>query len=233
MVLQAESTQSDAARQAFKYLCTRYWRSIYAFVRYQGRSPHDAEDLAQGFLTKVLETHSIARADPSKGRFRNLLLRMLKDYIVDEIRKKDALKRGGGAGRFAHLPLGEAEEQYLAEPDPGLTPDEVFDRSWAASLMENAYQRLEQEFEAGQGSRFHLLKRFIAETASDSDCVEMAAKLEVTPKSASVAIYRLRARYRECLQDEILATVSDTELVKAELVDPFCNRLQVIFIELP
>jgi RNA polymerase sigma-70 factor (ECF subfamily) len=180
--------------------------------------------LAQGFLTKVLETHSIARADPSKGRFRNFLLRMLKDYVVDEIRKKDALKRGGGAGRFGHLPFGEAEEQYLAEPDPGLTPDEVFDRSWAASLMENAYQRLEQEFEAaGQGSRFHLLKRFIAEKASESDCVDVAAKLEVTPKSASVAIYRLRARYRECLQDEVLATVSDTELVKPELVDLFAT----------
>jgi RNA polymerase sigma-70 factor (ECF subfamily) len=177
--------------------------------------------LTQGFLGNVLEAHSIARADPALGRFRNFLLRMLKDYLVDEVRKREALKRGG-PGRLANLPFHETEEQYLSEPDPGSTPEEVFDRGWAASLMEAAYQRLEAEFEkAGQSERFQRLKRFIAEEASEGDCADLAARLDITPKSASVAVYRLRTRYRHLIREEVLATVSDTELVKAEFLDLF------------
>jgi len=220
-VLLAESDQSPAAREALEDLCARYWPCIYSFLRRRGCSPHDAEDFTQGFLGKVLEAHSIARADPSLGRFRNFLLRMLKDYLVDEVRKREALKRGG-PGRFADLPFHETEEQYLSEPDPGLTPEQVFDRGWAASLLENAFQRLEEEFvKAGQGERFQLLKRFIADEASERDCADLAAQLEITPKSASVAVYRLRTRYRQLIREEVLATVSGTELVKAEFIDLF------------
>lgn len=220
-VLLAERDQSDVARQALEDLCARYWPCIYSFLRHRGYGTHDAEDLTQGFLAQVLETRSIARADPSLGRFRNFLLRMLKDYLVDEVRKREALKRGG-PGRFADLPFHETEEQYLSEPDPGLTPEEVFDRDWAASLMEAAYQRLEAEFEkAGQSERFQLLRRFIADEANEGDCADLAARLEITPKSASVAVYRVRTRFRQLIREEVLATVSDTELVKAEFLDLF------------
>ena len=220
-VLLAKEDPSPAAHDALEHLCSRYWPSIYGFVRRRGYGPHDAEDLTQGFLAQVLETCSIARADPSMGRFRNFLLRMLKDYLVDEVRKREALKRGG-PGRFADLPFHETEEQYLSEPDPGLTPEQVFDRGWAASLLENAFQRLEEEFvKAGQGERFQLLKRFIAEEAGDGDCLDLAARLGITPMSASVAVYRLRTRYRQLIRDEVLATVADTELVKAEFLELF------------
>ena len=221
LVLLAESDESPAARQALEDLCKRYWPSIYTFLRRRGYGRHDAEDLTQGFLGKVLESHSIARADPSLGRFRNFLLRMLKDYLMDEVRKREALKRGG-PGRLSELPFGETEVEYLAEPDPGLTPEEVFDRQWAASLLERAYQRLEAEFEnAGQRNRFHLLKRFLTDEASDGDCAELATRLEITPKSASVAVYRARTRYRQCLRDEVQETVSGPDLVKAEFLDLF------------
>jgi RNA polymerase sigma-70 factor (ECF subfamily) len=219
--LLAGTDPSSAAHQALEDLCSRYWPSVYAFIRRQGYGPHDAEDLTQGFLAHVLDSGSIARADPSLGRFRNFLLRMLKDYLVDEVRKREALKRGG-PGRFADLPFQETEEQYLSEPDPGLTPEEVFDRDWAARLMEAAYQRLEAEFEkAGQSERFQLLKRFIADEANEGDCADLAARLAITPKSASVAVYRLRTRFRQWIREEVLATVSDTELVKAEFLDLF------------
>ena len=223
-VLLANRDQSPAAREALENLCARYWPSIYTFLRRRGYSPHDAEDLTQGFLAQVLETGSMSRADPSMGRFRSFLLRMLKDYLVDEIRKREALKRGG-SGRFADLPFHETEEQYLSEPDPGLSPEEVFDRGWAASLLENAYQQLEVEFEkAGHVDRFRLLKRFIAEAADEADCSELALQLDITPKSASVAVYRLRTRYRHLIRDEVLATVSNTELVKAEFLELFGNE---------
>jgi RNA polymerase sigma-70 factor (ECF subfamily) len=220
-VLLAGTDPSSAAHQALEELCSRYWPSVYAFIRRQGYGPHDAEDLTQGFLAHVLDSGSIARADPSLGRFRNFLLRMLKDYLVDEVRKREALKRGG-PGRFADLPFQETEEQYLSEPDPGLTPEEVFDRGWAASLLENAYQRLEAEFEeAGQRERFQLLKRFIAGEASESDCADLAARLDITSKSAAVAVYRLRTRYRHWIRDEVLATVANVELVQPEFLALF------------
>ena len=221
LVLRAERGQSPAAREALDYLCSRYWPSIYNFLRQRGYGQHDAEDLTQGFLCKVLENRSISRADPSMGRFRNFLLRMLKDYLVDEVRKREALKRGG-PNRFGELPFHEAEEMYLSEPDPGLTPEEVFDRGWAASLMESAYQKLEAEFEKeGQRDRFLLLKPFIAQEASKADCEDLAARLEITAKSASVTVYRLRTRFRHFIRDEVLATVADAESVNAEFMDLF------------
>ena len=223
LILRAEKDQSPAARAALDYLCARYWTSIYAFLRRKGYDRHEAEDLTQGFLSKVLETRSISRADPSKGRFRNFLLRMLKDYLVDEARKRKALKRGG-PNRLGDLSFDEAEVLYLSEPDPGLSPEEVFDRGWAASLMESAYQKLEVEFEKeGQGDRFLLLKPFIAQEASKADCEDLAERLEITPKSASVAVYRLRTRYRHFIRDEVLATVADAdaESVNLEFMELF------------
>jgi RNA polymerase sigma factor (sigma-70 family) len=221
LILRAEKDQSPAARAALDYLCARYWPSIYAFLRRKGYGRHDAEDLTQGFLSKVLETRSISRADPSMGRFRNFLLRMLKDYLVDEVRRREALKRGG-PNRFGDLPFHEAEELYLTEPDPGLSPEEVFDRGWAASLMESAYQKLEAEFEKeGQRDRFLLLKPFIAQEASKADCENLAEQLKITPKSASVTVYRLRTRFRHFIRDEVLSTVADAEAVNAEFMDLF------------
>ena len=221
LVRLAESDQSDEARQALEDLCTCYWSSIYAFLRRRGHRPHDAEDFTQGFFSSLLESGSISRADRSKGRFRTFLLGSLKYYLVDESRKRQALKRGG-PNAFAELPFHEAEERYLSEPDPGLAAEEVFDRRWAASLLETAFQQLEAEFtKAGQSDRFRHLKGFVAEEASEADCQDLATKLDITPKSASVAVYRLRTRYRKLVREAVLATVSGPELVKDEFLELF------------
>jgi hypothetical protein len=116
----------------------------------------------------------------------------------------------------------EAEKSYLSEPDPGLAPEEVFDRRWAACLLEKAFQQLEVEFDSKeQRDRFQILKRFLAEEATDSDCAALAEQLGISAKSVSVAIYRLRNHYRKLVRAEVMATVSNSEMVPNEFQDLF------------
>src|SRR6266705_4627422 len=63
---QAQSTQADAA---LARLCQTYWYPLYVFVRRQGQSAEDAQDLVQGFFAKAIEKNFVAAAEPGKGRF--------------------------------------------------------------------------------------------------------------------------------------------------------------------
>ena len=97
IVLEAAQGPSTRSRDALATLCRAYWFPLYAFLRRQGKSPHDAQDLTQAFLLHVVEKHTLTRAQPDKGRFRSFLLASLQYFIADERDKQNAKKRGGGA----------------------------------------------------------------------------------------------------------------------------------------
>ena len=127
VTLAAGHGRSAAAQHALNGLCARYWRSIYSFLRRKGHAPSDAEDLTQSFFGQLLDESAFARADRTKGRFRNFLLGALERFLVDESRRHRAQKRGGG--RFVQsLDFQGAEERYEQEADPGLTPEQSYDR---------------------------------------------------------------------------------------------------------
>lgn len=53
--------QADAAaRAALEGLCRDYWFPLYAFARRRGSSPHEAEDVVQGFLADLPERGALA-----------------------------------------------------------------------------------------------------------------------------------------------------------------------------
>lgn len=213
----AGGRDSDLSQHALEALCTRYWFPIYSFIRRKGSSAHDAQDLTQQFFARLLETNALANADRTKGRFRNFLLGALIHFLSNESRKERTQKRGEGQSPIT-IDLNTGEERYLTEPDPNLTPEECYDRMWAATLLETAFQRLQTEFEkAGQHGRFDCLKAFLGKHQTKKDYEEAADKLNMTPKSVQGTVFRLRQRYRQLVRMEVAETVVLTEEIELEL----------------
>lgn len=138
-VLRAGS-DSTGARAALERLIARYWKAVYVFVRRRGRGVEDSKDLTQAFFVDLLERHSVARADPERGRFRSWLLACLRNFLSDQADRSRAAKRGGG---LPGMSLDGAESEYLREfPSDGPTPEEAFHRKWATELLKEALASL-------------------------------------------------------------------------------------------
>src|SRR5215471_12106128 len=95
VVLAARGESADA-QEALEKLCRVYWYPLYAFVRRQGHSPEDAEDLIQGFFARLLERKDLETVQRERGRFRSYLLVSLKHFMLNEQRRARTEKRGGG-----------------------------------------------------------------------------------------------------------------------------------------
>lgn len=212
---------SETARAALTALCNKYWLPIYAFLRRKGHSPADAEDLAQGFFAHLIEGNAFVRADRTRGKFRTFLLGALQRYLIDESRRHGVQKRPGSR---IHLSLDSLslEEGYLEESDPGLTPDEVFDRRWAAAVLHNSLEELAAEFrECGQSDRFDQLKRFLGDAADNGEYQVIANQMGLAIKAVSSAVCRLRQRFSELVHKNVLSTVGGQEEVDAEFQQLF------------
>jgi RNA polymerase sigma-70 factor (ECF subfamily) len=152
-VLHAAHSDTTSARAALEQLCQAYWYPLYAYARRRGYGPHDAEDLTQGFFARILKLNSLAHVGREKGKFRSFLLASMNHYLADEWDRASAQKRA--AQRTISLDAAMAEGRYANEPADNLTPDRVYERRWALTLLENVAQRLRQEYEAaGQGALF-------------------------------------------------------------------------------
>ncbi len=209
------------AHQALESLCDRYWPAIYHYLRRKNHAPEDAADLTQSFFGHILESNTIARADRVRGRFRNFLLGALQRFLVDESRRSHAQKRGRDKV-VRVLDFTAVEKSYLEESDPGLSPEELYDRRWATTVLETAFQELQMEFqEARQAERFNQLKRFLSEEAGEGDYDQCAARLGLTPKAISSAVCRLRDRYRELVRNTVLVSVSDPGEIDPEFHELF------------
>lgn len=202
-------------------LCARYWPSIYGFLRRQGHSAADAEDLTQGFFEKLLDHNTLNCADRTKGRFRNFLLGALRRFLADRHRHGAAAKRGPGKEVLA-LDFAEAERAYLEEADPEQSPEEAFDRQWAATVLAGALDDLEAEMvRAGQGARFAELNHFLSAGGSEAEYAAAAGRLGLAVEAVPTAVFRLRDGYREMVRLRVLATVAGPEEVSAEFRELF------------
>ena len=142
-------------------LCRTYWYPLYAYVRRQGHSPEDAQDLTQEFFARFLEKQSFRQARPERGRFRSFLLTSLKHFLVNEWHRANARKRGGG---HTPVPLDTvlAERLYSREPARDLAADKLYERSWALALLELVRARLREEYAAeGRSDRFEIVEQFL------------------------------------------------------------------------
>lgn len=217
VVLSAQDKDSPRSTEALESLCRTYWYPLYAFVRRQGRGPHDAQDLTQGFFARLLEKGYLKSAACEKGKFRTFLLVSLKRYLTGEWERQHAQKRGGFAP-IVSIDQELAESRFAAELAHRLQPDVLFDRQWAMTLIERVMARLQEEyFASGRAALFEQLRGCLVRDESAQPYAEIAARLHLTEAAIKMAIHRLRARYREILREEIADTVSAPEEVEEEI----------------
>jgi len=218
LVVAAGDPRRKDARSALVSLCEKYWYPLYAYLRRRGYAPDQAQDLTQEFFMRVLEGRYLDRADPEKGRFRSFILTSLKFFAADEQDRQRAQKRGGTAVVSFEFSSGESgEERYQREPGHNETPDRIFERRWALSMLERVMDRLRDEFvQHGRPENFERMKVFLL-GQSEAPYADLAREMNTSEGALKVAIHRLRKRYRELLRQEIADTVADPAEVESEL----------------
>jgi len=215
LVVAAGAPHRKEARSALVYLSENYWYPLYANLRRRGYPADQAQDLTQEFFMRLLEGRYLDRADPEKGRFRSFILTSLKFFVADEEDRHRAHKRGGGV--LVPLELSSGEERYQREPAHDETPERIFERRWAPSVLDRVVEKLRNEFvHHGRPEHFERLKVFLL-GGSDAPYAALAHEMNASEGALKVAIHRLRKRYRELFRQEIADTVVDPTEVESEL----------------
>src|SRR5262249_51539740 len=217
VILEARDEKASTGREALESLCSTYWYPLYAFIRRQGSSAHEAEDLTQGFFFHFLERNSLASVRPTAGKFRSFLLACLKNFLANERERAGAQRRGGGC---VILPLdaGDAETRYLLEPADRLTPDAIFERRWVFALLEGTMAELRQKYFSGdKRQQFEELQGFLPGGQGGCSRAALAAKRGVSVGAIDVAIHRLRQQFGAVLREQVAHTVSSEAEIEEEL----------------
>ena len=217
VVLAAKQDDSSEATIALEKLCRAYWRPLYAYIRRNGHDATEAQDLTQEFFARLLARDYLQHLDHQKGKFRSFLLAYLKNFLSEQRRKAGAQKRGGGCVLVSlNEPVGEAG--YLLEPVDELTPDQVFERRWAQTVLQAALNRLREEYSArGQAGLFELLQDYQPREPGGRSYAQLGAELGMTEAAVKSAVQRMRQRHRELLREEIAQTVTRPEEIEEEL----------------
>jgi DNA-directed RNA polymerase specialized sigma24 family protein len=216
----AAQGESPAAEEALEKLCRTYWRPIFAFVRREGMEPNEAEDLTQGFFVLLLERRDLDAVRKEKGRLRSYLLTSLKHFLADQRRPEMAVKRGR---RQRLIPLEELRANERVDPvfarvADTLSADQLYERRWALTLMEQVLRRLKDEYRAtGNGALFDWLKQLLPDEPEAPSRAQIAAKLGITDNALRQAFHRFRHRYQILLREEIGQTVANPTEIEDEL----------------
>lgn len=217
VVLAASPLRSPRAQEALERLCRTYWYPLYVFVRRQGASVEDAEDLTQAFFTHLLRKDFLSDVRPEKGRFRSFLLACLKHFLADEWDKARRLKRGGASPALS-LDIEQAEERYQLESRSEPSADQLYERRWALDLLALVLDRLRQEaVQAGKAAVFDQLQGCLLGERPDETYAEIGARLGLSQSAVKVTVHRLRQRYGELLREEIAHTVAEPGEIEEEL----------------
>jgi RNA polymerase sigma factor (sigma-70 family) len=214
-VIAAGDRAAPEARAALAELCEAYWYPIYALIRRRGHAPDEACDLAQDYFARLLEKAVIAAADQSKGRFRAFLRTDCQHFLIDHHRKQRVRAR---VLKPLSIDAGDAENRYRFEPADESTPDRLFDRAWATTLLDRVLDLLAREYaQKGRSDVFDRLKVVLSQGKGAVPPAALAAQLGTTEGAVHTAVHRLKKRYRAILQQEIAATLDDPSEVDEEI----------------
>jgi DNA-directed RNA polymerase specialized sigma24 family protein len=217
LVLAAGGDDSAAARPALAALCEAYWYPLYAYVRRWGAGPDDARDLTQAFLASLLERRDLRHVRQERGRFRSFLLASLQHFLANDAARRRTLKRGGGVA-VVPLVIDEAEGRYCVEPVETATPESLYERRWALTVIDRVLGQLRDEWTAGgRGAEFEALKACLLGQAPAGGYAAVAVSLTTTEGAVKAAVHRLRRRFQEWLRRDISRTVADPADVDDEI----------------
>jgi RNA polymerase sigma factor (sigma-70 family) len=222
VVLAAAGKRDHAmAELSLEKLCRVYWLPLYTYIRRQGESPHDAQDLTQEFFARLLEKDFLGSVDQTKGRFRSFLLASLKHFLSNQRDRARAQKRGGRQ-TILSLDFSDAETSIGFQPADEQTPEKAFEKRWALTLLEQSLARLRKEYiDRGRQEIFEQLKTTLTEGRGGVAYAELSARLGISEASVKMAVHRLRQRYRAVLRAEIAETVAQASEVEDELREVF------------
>ncbi len=217
LIVAARERDTPQAQQALSCLCESYWYPLYAYIRRRGHGADEAGDLTQDFFARLLESDFFGAADPTKGRFRAFLLASCKNFLANEHDRAGAQKRGGGRS-LVSINIGNAEGRYSQEPSHDRTPEKLFERRWAVTLLDHALARLRKEFtDKGKGAQFDQLRVYLVGERGGQPHSKTAEELGMTAGAIKVAVHRMRQRYRELLREEIAHTVGGPDQIDEEI----------------
>jgi RNA polymerase sigma-70 factor (ECF subfamily) len=200
---------TTGSRQALADLCQGYWQPVYAFIRRNGHPPDEAQDLTQAFFAEFLEKNYVRNADRNRGRFRSFLLSAVKHFLSHQRDRAQAQKRGGGQTHLS-IDAGSAETWYAPAAVDNLTPESLFERRWALSVLERVLAKLKTGFEQTHPAvDFNRLMTFLNGDSNDDRYEDWANETGASPGSLRNTVYRMRKKYRELLRAEIAETVAD------------------------
>jgi DNA-directed RNA polymerase specialized sigma24 family protein len=217
VVLQTSDSESPQSMVALEKLCRTYWHPLFAFIRRKGHSEEDAKDLTQQFFARLLERRDFRTVDARKGKFRTFLLAALTHFLSNERDRTMAAKRGGGR-TILSLDEMNVEQLSRSEPASDVSPDKLFDRRWAMTLLAEAVAKLRGEMDTGDKlGVFEELKSFLTSDAPDGEYAKVAERLGCAKQSIALQVFRMRQRYRELVRAEVAHTVSSPTEVDEEM----------------
>jgi RNA polymerase sigma-70 factor (ECF subfamily) len=213
-----DASDSGRAQQALASLFQTYWYPLYAYVRRRGYGEHDAEDLVQAFCLHLQEKHALAKADRQRGKFRTFLLSSLQNFLANENERARAQKRGGGCD-LIRLDAEAADARYQLEPAHSVTPEAIFEKRWAHSLLEQTVTGLREDFVTrGKERLFDGLSSFLTSDLHEISYQAAADELHLPLSAIKTTVHRMRRDYRSRLREEIARTVSSPDEVDDELL---------------
>jgi RNA polymerase sigma factor (sigma-70 family) len=217
LVQRAQNSESEVTRHALEDICKRYWLPLYAFIRRSGRPGAEAEELTQEFIVRLIQGEFLSRADRERGKLRTFLLACLKHFLADHRRADQRLKRGG-LHEHISIDLALAEKAYGVEPVDTMTPDVLFERRWAMSLMDQVIETMAEKMEEARTKQlFYAAVPFARKGAPAVTREEAAAQLGMSEDAVNMAISRLRQRFREQLRLTVAETLGPEDDLETEM----------------
>ena len=213
-----ENPQQDSQwKHSLEVLCKQYWYPLYAYLRRKGYGTSDAQDLVQGFFAQLIEKNFLDSVEQKRGRFRWFLMSAITRYAANWNKEQSAEKRGGNLKTFS-LDFERGETRYSREPVDGMTPEKLFERRWALTLLDQAVEQLANDYEAdGKGRYFEHLKVYLTADSNAPSYAETAEKLKISETTIKVAIFRLREKYRATIRNLVAQTLNNNESLDSEI----------------
>lgn len=104
----------------------RYWRLIFHFARQRGCAEHSAEEIVQEVMLTVFEQREVFCYDPSRGRFRDWLLTVVRNKVAEHRRRPSERVRGQGGDT-------QVELSHTASDDE--LPDELLEAAFEEAVL--------------------------------------------------------------------------------------------------
>jgi RNA polymerase sigma-70 factor (ECF subfamily) len=221
-VVSSREQDSDIRRHSLGELCESYWYPLFAFLRRKGNSPDAAADYVQGFFVELVDKNFLDAVSPEKGRFRWFLMSAINRFVSKQVEKQSAQKRGGDR-QFFSLNIETAEQRYQLEPTEGWTPEKLFDRRWALTVLEQALAELKQrQTDKGKLELYEALRPTLSGVPmANAEYAEIAQRFQMYEGAVKVAALRLRQKYRDIIREIVGQTVAESNRVSDEIDELF------------